>query len=150
MSDQYSLFDEPLAPPREHDLPLKWNGQAITWDEVWEEEKYIFICPPLKEPYQCDECGSTWKKLIKYGTYRTGTTMYRTQYNQIRKTPAMDRLRVERCVDCKTDTVWEGNTCWILGPEDYGDEGSYLIDTDSLPETHAETTYTPPKLIDSR
>ena len=96
------------------DLPLRWDGQAVTWDEVWEETVIPFICPPPKDKRTC-ECGSTWPSLTKKG--HTDTF----------------RLTVNRCVDCREDTIIDSNhQWWTLGPEDYGPEGSYLI-TDLAP-----------------
>lgn len=105
---EYLTFDDPDLTTT-FDLPPKWDGRPVIWDEVWDEAPRLFICPPPKDQHTCN-CGSTWSPLMKTG--RTSTSM----------------LRVMRCADCHADTIIDPEgKWWDLDPDDYGFEGSYLI-----------------------
>lgn len=119
---KYLSFDDPNLTTT-FDLPPKWDGHAVTWEEAWEETPIPFICPPPKDQRTCD-CGSTWPPLMK-----TGHT-------------SISRLRVMRCADCHTDTIIDPEgKWWDLDPDDYGPEGSYLITPPAPPNPGGASTF---------
>lgn len=126
MTNQMSLD---FTPTREHDLPPKWDGHHVTWDETWEEYVEPFICPPPKDLRTCEHCGSARKRLKKGGSYQSGTKTWRTKYNERKTSLDIRHLIAYRCTDCGVDEVTSrdksGMQVWVLDPEDYTHTGSY-------------------------
>jgi hypothetical protein len=99
---------------RGHDLPVSWDGRAVTWSP-WEGPELgavIFICPPPK-PRACPSCKSTAPSSRARGLGFDGELV-------------VLRLLAFRCPGCQLDEVWDqtADAWWTLGPEDYGDAGS--------------------------
>lgn len=125
MSEQLS-FDF-----REYDLPPMWDGKKVTWSDDWEVYD-LHVCPPPKDKRTCT-CGSTKPMLRKQGEVGPYKSAHRAKYNELRTRPLWRSLTVFRCSECELDTVLDFNgDFWELGLEDYGDQGSHLIDTTSL------------------
>ena len=117
---------------REHDLPPKWDGNAVLWSE-WGENpfRHAFICPPPRERRVCPRCGS-----IEDPVYARGMVAQKrsTDVDRIRRYKAIGRpgevapwrLFAFRCVDCRHDQVYDMHKSewWDLDPNDYGDDGS--------------------------
>lgn len=117
---------------REHDLPPEWDGKPIAWDDQWSQDE-PFICPPPKDNIRCDDCGSTKTAMWKLGKVGPFRAIYRSKYNEIKRTQNYRHISALRCPDCLADTIVDHELkVWVLGPEDYGKRGSYVIDVDSL------------------
>lgn len=120
--------------PREHDLPPRWDGLPIEWDQ-WREPPTVFLCPPPRQPEHCDHCGSTAPQSMSIGRIWTDPAT---------APPAISRARMRRgrhlvgiitafrCDDCTHDTVLDpSGVLWDLDITDYSDEGSW--DTGARP-----------------
>lgn len=124
------MSDQQMLDLREYDLPPEWDGEPIKWEGEWIDGWKPAICPPPKDARTCDECGSARPTLMKRGVFYR-RAVWRTQYNEIRTGRAGDRLTVLRCPDCRADTIVDHEfNVWALGPEDYGNRGSYLQEVD--------------------
>lgn len=120
--------------PRAHDLPPRWDGLAVAWDD-WEVGAFSsaeFHIPPEC----CRACGSMAPPVRNRGTVCTR----RPAWTAGRRRPASalrDQeaalggvlaviLYVWRCSDCRHDVVTEvgSGAVWDLDDTDYTDIGS--------------------------
>lgn len=127
-----------LTALREHDLPPRWDGLAVVWDD-WRPQTPVFLCPPPK-PTRCESCGSAAAALTSAGRVARvpafTVEMIRAGDQTRERLPASIRHRVQpralhrlvafRCPDCDLDTVVDSQTheVWVLDHTDYGPEGS--------------------------
>src|SRR5690349_10788516 len=117
-----------LVLAREYDLPPRWDGGPVEW-EPWQPATPMFICPPPDDMGACDHCGSLEERITAKGIVTPLPGVHRIGGHQ---------LRAFRCPDCQHDRVWDSLTddVFDLGPEDYGESGSWPP-ADSTP-VHAE------------
>ena len=103
------------ALPRVHDLPVSWDGRAVTWGP-WHDSTQ-----PTHLPEQvCERCGVLGPQRHAFG----------------RRAPAAGEdqaidLMAERCPACDSDSVTDmvSHQAWLLDAEDYGPDGSTPPDT---------------------
>lgn len=98
----------PIFRPNHHPLPPKWDGHRIDWGE-WELVS-DFQFTHLKSG-ACQHCGHPGDRATILGLVRAPKPFY---------------LVLFRCLHCDGDEVISADTfqAWVLGPEDYGPEGS--------------------------
>lgn len=116
-----------LQLPREHDLPPRWDGDAVLW-EPWRDELEITMCPPPRSPERCSDCGSTKAPTNTFGRIWFGVD---DPAGGPPRRPPDKMLSLSRCRDCQGDTVFDGfgpnAQAWRLDPSDYGDNGSWEV-----------------------
>lgn len=116
---------------RKHDLPPRWDGCAVIWDE-WN--------PPLQIlgdhfPRECcSACGSGRSPIHAGGlvAHQPATTHDELAHSiGTTETAGYRTLTAYRCLGCGHDQVLDftpdgptSGTWWDLGPEDYTDTGS--------------------------
>lgn len=107
---------------RDHDLPPRWDGHAVTWTG-WTEPPVVHMCgrgAAVLSRHVCVACGSVTPTVMNTGRYfvrsmRSGRINGR-------------RITVFRCPDCRHDMVRDYDRAWWdLDPSDYGDEGSRVV-----------------------
>lgn len=115
-----------------HDLPPKWDGHVVVWDE-WAEElpTSLVYHLPLRH-FACEKCGSLTRRSGSVG--QVGVIPEVT-HAQIRRANAarkggkygLRRLFASRCADCGHDQVYDmdADELFDLEPCDYGDGGSH-------------------------
>lgn len=115
---------------REHDLPPRWDGLPVEWDE-WEDTGGMFICPPPKHPARCGKCGSTRPRRICTGRLWTDPATAPPAIGRARMRRGrhlVGMMSASRCPDCQHDTVRDPQGQeWDLDSTDYTDEGSFDI-----------------------
>lgn len=110
------------------DLPPKWDGLPVEWEDGWSVLSTTFnICRSRlngsrileEDPEVCSGCG-----MVRQTSTRSGTITYR-----MGKQTRYRRLTAFRCVRCGHDQIVEltptGVMCWDLDAEDYTEAGSY-------------------------
>ena len=98
-----------LAIPHRFDLPPRWDGQRVTWDD-WKDQADGFNSLDVHMPREaCERCSSKRRGPIIVGLV-----------------DGVVRLHVERCFRCGLDNVFdfETDTAWTLDDRDYGFAGS--------------------------
>ena len=130
------------ALPTVHDLPPKWDGRAVRWDpwvKVWSSGRLHAPAADLA----CAGCGliddpwraTGWVVPLPGETFtvdavrhtRSGRS-YVSGATQVQAYP-LSCLHATRCPSCGRDEVHDTRTgeTWVLGPEDYGPDGSREI-----------------------
>lgn len=115
---------------REHDLPPRWDGHPITWQE-WSTAPTP-VCPRAQSA--CEECGVVGPRLTARGTisvvpdFDEGLPGEVTDLARARaeRRPPTHVLIAVRCPSCMHDNVWDSRTdaVWDLDSTDYTDSGS--------------------------
>lgn len=137
------MVNQPTLPvDRPHDLPPRWDGRVVVWDDWdrFEEKVVVFICPPPKASSRvCQACGSFAPRLMARG--RVAVSARATLDELLDEDRKRSRLPVAlrhkipavalyeltafRCPDCLFDQVVDGTrTVWDLDETDYLDSGS--------------------------
>lgn len=104
---------------REYDLPPRWDGHRVSWEDGWREEIPVMVCPPPPDD-ACVECGLHRPVAVKWGRVEVPDAAF------------LGTLAAFRCMGCGHDDVYdtELQVLWSLGPEDYGVMGSVSVDDD--------------------
>jgi hypothetical protein len=96
---------------REHDLPPRWDGHAITWRGWRQLETSMRFHLPLSE-LACRRCGLLEEQLVNRGRFDDVDGDLR------------EPLTAFRCPGCQHDQVLAGDELWDLDETDYGPDGS--------------------------
>ena len=116
--------------PRDHDLPLRWDGLPVQWG-TWSDTSGVMICPPPKQPDRCAHCGSAAAALINIGRIWTDKHSAPTAIGRSRMRGGkhlVGLLTVFRCPACEHDHVLDPNgQSWDLDESDYTDGGSWDV-----------------------
>jgi hypothetical protein len=102
-----------------HPLPPLWDAAPVCWSSLAGIGGSINLHIP---PEPCDTCGSLAPRWHARGDVQT-------EPNRLGQRRWCIRFLATRCRACHTDVVhdrWSGET-WVLGPEDYGPEGSHVV-----------------------
>lgn len=135
-----------LAAIRDHDLPVSWDGDPVTWRPWVDVRSSLAYHAPAHE-LACERCGLIDERLVTCGSRPPveGATVPATVTRRTRRTgraytvtrdvPAHRYLDLWafRCRGCGHDVVHDSRTgeSWDLNPDDYGPLGS--IDTKEAP-----------------
>lgn len=132
IAHQGALF---ARPRHKHDLPPRWDGYKVIWDE-WRDVE-VLICPPPK-PVPCAQCRSTKPPRMAMGKLVPPPGMVMRGQYEPRALPGGRTIMVPqpayplylltafRCPDCDLDTVLirHERAEVVLDDTDYGDDGS--------------------------
>jgi len=112
--------------PREHDLPPRWDGLIVEWNQ-WSDTEHIFVCPPPR-PRPCSRCKSTRPPHINAGRLWTDPAAAPASISRGRLLAGrhfIGMINAFRCPECQHDSVLDANgQTWDLDPTDYTDNGS--------------------------
>lgn len=111
-----------------HDLPPRWDGHDVTWEDKWVQERATSLDFHSPDLGACAECGSVRLKLQKRGTYwALGVRLAASPLPGPHRRRAR-QLYAERCADCRHTTVTElgrAGQSWDIDDSDLTDDGSY-------------------------
>lgn len=93
-------------------LPVMWDAVPVSWSE-WRAEWSSLEAHLPVDALACERCGVLDRRAVSSARH-----------------PAAGRLVAFRCQHCALDSVHvlETGETWILGPEDYGPDGSHEAD----------------------